>query len=160
MFGAIDNWLLDPTGLTPHGFCLLWQPGLIWTYAISDGVIALSYFSIPLALAAIARQRKDLVFRPLLWLFAAFIMLCGATHWLDIVTLWLPAYTLGDGQGRDRRGLAVHRLRAVAAAAAGADLPLARAIPGGERAIAGEPGAALPIAEDGDRRPAHRRHRA
>jgi len=30
-------------------------------------------------------------YRPLLWLFAAFILLCGATHWLDVVTLRVPA---------------------------------------------------------------------
>jgi signal transduction histidine kinase len=94
MFEALDQWLFNSTGLTAHGFCLLWQPGLIWTYAISDTGIALAYFSIPLALAVIARRRRDLVFRPLLWLFAAFILLCGATHWLDVLTLWVPAYGL------------------------------------------------------------------
>jgi signal transduction histidine kinase/CheY-like chemotaxis protein len=47
-----------------------------------------------LALVVIARRRSDLVFRPLLWLFAAFILLCGTTHWLDLVTLWVPAYGL------------------------------------------------------------------
>ncbi len=92
MFDAIDQWLFDSTGLTAHGFCLLWQPGLIWTYALSDTGIALAYFSIPVALAVIARRRSDLVFRPLLWLFAAFILLCGTTHWFDILTLWVPAY--------------------------------------------------------------------
>jgi signal transduction histidine kinase len=94
MLDALDNWLFNSTGLTAHGFCLLWQPGLIWTYAASDALIALSYFTIPLALAEIARRRSDLVFRPLLWLFAAFILLCGTTHWLDILTLWVPAYGL------------------------------------------------------------------
>jgi signal transduction histidine kinase/CheY-like chemotaxis protein len=94
MLNALDQWLFDSTGLTAHGYCLLWEPGLIWTYAISDAGIALAYFSIPAALVTIARQRRDLVFRPLLWLFAAFILLCGATHWLDVVTLWVPAYGL------------------------------------------------------------------
>jgi len=94
MFSALSQWLFDSSGLTPHGFCLLWEPGLIWTYAISDTAIAIAYFSIPLALAVIARRRRDLVFRPLLWLFAAFILLCGTTHWLDLLTLWLPAYGL------------------------------------------------------------------
>jgi signal transduction histidine kinase len=94
MFKVLDQWLFDSTGLTAHGFCLLWEPGLIWTYAISDTGIALAYFSIPLALAVIARRRRDLVFRPLLWLFAAFILLCGTTHWLDLLTLWVPAYGL------------------------------------------------------------------
>jgi len=92
MFAAIDQWLFDSTGLTAHGFCLLWQPGLIWTYALSDAGIALAYFSIPVMLGIIARKRRDLVFRPLLLMFAAFILLCGTTHWLDILTLWVPAY--------------------------------------------------------------------
>jgi signal transduction histidine kinase len=89
------GWLFDPSGLTPHGFCLLWEPGLIWTYALSDAMIGLAYFSIPAALIVVARRRSDLVFRPLLWLFAAFILLCGTTHWLDLLTLWVPAYGLG-----------------------------------------------------------------
>jgi signal transduction histidine kinase/ActR/RegA family two-component response regulator len=95
MFNVLSNWLFDPSGLTAHGFCLLWEPGLIWTYALSDAGIALAYFSIPVALGVIARRRRDLVFRPLLFLFAAFILLCGATHWLDLVTLWVPVYGLG-----------------------------------------------------------------
>jgi PAS domain S-box-containing protein len=86
------SWLLDPAGLTPHGFCLLWQPGLIWTYTVSDIGIGLAYFSIPIALAIFARRRSDLVFRPIFWLFAAFILLCGTTHFLDVLTLWVPAY--------------------------------------------------------------------
>ncbi len=86
---SLADWLFDSSGLTPHGFCLLWEPGLIWTYALSDTVIGLAYFSIP-----VARRRGDLVFRPVLWLFAAFILLCGATHWLDLLTLWFPAYGL------------------------------------------------------------------
>jgi len=94
MAAALANWLLDPSGLTPHGFCLLWQPGLIWTYAASDTGIGLAYFTIPVALAVFARRRRDLVYGRIVWLFAAFILLCGATHWLDVVTLWLPAYGL------------------------------------------------------------------
>ena len=65
---------------------------MIWTYALSDAGIAFAYFSIPVALEFIARRRRDLVFRPLLFLFAAFILLCGATHWIDVATLWVPIY--------------------------------------------------------------------
>lgn len=94
MVSELTAWLRDPVGLTPHGFCLLWEPGLIWTYAVSDSVIALAYFTIPAALAVLAHRRRDLVFRPLFWLFAMFILLCGTTHLLDVVTLWLAAYRL------------------------------------------------------------------
>ena len=94
MLDKLANWLFDPAGLTPHGFCLLWDPELIWTYAVSDVGIGVAYFSIPLVLAIVARRRRDLVFRPLFWLFASFILLCGTTHFLDLATLWLPLYGL------------------------------------------------------------------
>jgi signal transduction histidine kinase/CheY-like chemotaxis protein len=93
MLSAFSAWLFGD-GLQPHGFCLLWEPGLIWLYAVSDVVIGLAYFTIPLGLVVVGRRRSDLVFRPMLWLFAAFILLCGATHWLDVVTLWTPVYGL------------------------------------------------------------------
>ncbi|MBY0612431.1 MAG: response regulator [Beijerinckiaceae bacterium] len=94
MLSALSDWLFKSSDLTPHGFCLSWDPALIWTYAVSDAVIALAYFSIPIALAVLAEKRADLVFRPVLWLFAAFILLCGTTHWLDLFTLWVPLYEL------------------------------------------------------------------
>jgi PAS domain S-box-containing protein len=84
--------LLAPSGLTPHGFCLAWEPGLIWLYAISDSLIAISYYSIPIALLVVVRQRRDLAYPWVLWLFAAFIMACGTTHVFDSLTLWVPAY--------------------------------------------------------------------
>ena len=92
MLDTVAHWLYDPNGLTPHGFCLLWEPGLLWTHALSDIAIAIAYFSIPAALVVVARSRKDLMFRPVFWLFAAFILLCGTEHILEVVTLWIPAY--------------------------------------------------------------------
>ena len=86
--------LFNPSGLTPHGFCLLWQPGLIWLHALSDLLTGLAYFSIPAALVVFARRRRDLAFGGMFWLFAAFILACGATHFLAIVTLWVPLYLL------------------------------------------------------------------
>ncbi len=93
---AILSGLFDPSALSPHGFCLLWEPGLIWLHAVSDAVIGLSYFSIPLALLYFVRRRPDLEFGWILWLFAAFILACGTTHFMAIITLWIPVYWL-DG---------------------------------------------------------------
>ena len=94
MLNAVAQWLYQPDGLTPHGFCLLWEPGLLWAHAASDVAIALAYFSIPAVLAVVAKRRQDLMFRPLFWLFAAFILLCGAEHLSEVLTLWVPAYGL------------------------------------------------------------------
>jgi PAS domain S-box-containing protein len=89
---AFLDQVFGAAGLTPHGFCLAWQPGLIWLHAISDILIALAYYSIPLALGVFARRRSDLAFSWMLWLFAAFITACGTTHALGALTLWVPAY--------------------------------------------------------------------
>jgi signal transduction histidine kinase/ActR/RegA family two-component response regulator len=88
--------LSQPSGLTPHGFCLLWDPGLIWLHAASDSLIMIAYYSIPLALIHFVRRRRDVAFSWIFWLFAAFILACGTTHLMSIVTLWEPLYWL-DG---------------------------------------------------------------
>ncbi len=36
------RWLFDPSGLTPHGSCLIWEPWLIWTHAVADIAIGLT----------------------------------------------------------------------------------------------------------------------
>jgi len=89
---SIWDWLLNPAGLTAHGFCLSWAPGLVGLHAGSDAVVGLAYFSIPLALGSFARQRKDLRYGWVLYLFVAFILACGTTHLMSILTLWVPAY--------------------------------------------------------------------
>jgi len=94
VLGAAGRWLIEPSGLTPHGFCLLWQPGLIWLHAVSDAVTGFAYFTIPLGLGMFVSRRKDLVFRPIFGLFAAFIVLCGTVHLLELLTLWVPVYRL------------------------------------------------------------------
>jgi len=90
--GAIWDWLINPSGLTPHGFCLSWAPGLVATHVIADALIGLSYFSIPLAIAAFVRQRPDIRYSWVAYLFVAFILACGTTHLWAILTLWFPAY--------------------------------------------------------------------
>ncbi|MES2498015.1 MAG: response regulator [Pseudomonadota bacterium] len=78
----------------PHGYCLLWDPWLIWTMAISDALIALAYFSIPVALVVFVRKRRDVAFGGVFWLFALFITACGLTHAAALWNLWNGAYAL------------------------------------------------------------------
>lgn len=80
--------------LLPHGLCLNWKPGLLALHVLSDGIIALSYFSIPFGIAYFVSRRTDLEYRWMFILFAAFILACGTTHLLDIWTLWHPDYLL------------------------------------------------------------------
>jgi signal transduction histidine kinase/ActR/RegA family two-component response regulator len=78
----------------PHGHCYLWKPELVGLHIVSDSLIALAYYSIPLTLIYFVRQRKDLPFNWIFLLFGAFIVACGTTHLMEIWTLWHPNYWL------------------------------------------------------------------
>lgn len=84
--------LLDTRMLSPHGFCLLWKPELLWTHVVSDALIGLAYMTIPVTLAVILLRRKDIPFGGIVWAFALFITACGFTHFMSIWTLWNPDY--------------------------------------------------------------------
>src|SRR5271166_4820426 len=77
-----------------HGYCYLWQPGIIWLHAISDSIIALSYYVIPLTLVYFVRKRRDLPFHWMFLMFGIFIFSCGTTHLMEVWTLWHGTYRL------------------------------------------------------------------
>ncbi len=87
---------LGRSGFLPHGYCFQWSSGLLWTLVVADVLIALAYFSIPLAIWHYVRRRRadlgKLGWVP--WLFVGFITACGVTHLLDVWTLWVPDYRL------------------------------------------------------------------
>ncbi len=91
---GINNFLFEQTPFLPHGVCLDWRPDLIALHAASDLGIFLAYATIPAALLYFARERRDLVYKPIFYLFAAFILACGATHAFGVITLWEPVYGL------------------------------------------------------------------
>jgi two-component system, cell cycle sensor histidine kinase and response regulator CckA len=86
--------ILTPQGFEPHGYCFLWTRPLLWLYIVSDSLITLSYYSIPIALIYFVRKRRDLPFRQVVLLFAVFIVACGTTHLMALWTLWSPLYWL------------------------------------------------------------------
>src|SRR5262245_52570326 len=88
------NAYLSSHEFMPHGHCFLWRPDVLWLRVGADAAIASAYFSIPLALIYLVRRRKDLAFGKVFVLFAVFILGCGATHIMDIVTVWQPIYQL------------------------------------------------------------------
>ena len=85
---------IAPPGFMPHGYCISWNTGLIAALVIGNLLIAIAYFTIPLVIMRFIRQRSDIDFRHLHWLFAAFIVTCGITHLLHVVELWYPVYYL------------------------------------------------------------------
>jgi two-component sensor histidine kinase len=88
------SWIFSTDALQPHGFCVLWRPDLVWSHAGADAVIAAAYFTIPIFLVTLLKRRRDIQFSWAFVAFATFILLCGATHVMNIVALWVPVYGL------------------------------------------------------------------
>lgn len=78
----------------PHGFCYLWDRGLIWLHLVSDVLIAAAYFSIPITLLYFVRKKRDLPFHSMFLLFGLFIVACGSTHLMEVWNLWHANYWL------------------------------------------------------------------
>ena len=77
----------------PHGHCYQWDPAILWTSVISDSLIAAAYIAIPFTLIfQIMRKRHDLPFNWIFVCFGLFIVACGFTHVMEIVTVWRPHY--------------------------------------------------------------------
>ncbi|RIK98800.1 MAG: hybrid sensor histidine kinase/response regulator [Proteobacteria bacterium] len=77
----------------PHGHCYLWQPGLVGLHFVSDSLIGLAYLSISATLLYFVTQARDEI--PFSWVFlafGAFILACGATHFMEVWTMWTPSY--------------------------------------------------------------------
>jgi PAS domain S-box-containing protein len=76
----------------PHGHCYFWQPQLVSLHVLSDSLVALAYYSIPVTLIYFVSHREDIPFPWIFWLFGAFIIACGTTHLMEVWTLWHPNY--------------------------------------------------------------------
>ena len=76
----------------PHGYCFEWRPDVLFLHVVSDACIGFAYYCIPLVLVYFIRKRKDLPFPGILWLFSAFILLCGTSHLMSILVIWHPVY--------------------------------------------------------------------
>lgn len=84
-------------GFMPHGFCMQWRPELLNLHVWSDVAIALAYFSIPAMIIYYLRRRTAIADIPFVYLmigamFACFIVFCGLSHVMGLITIWKPWY--------------------------------------------------------------------
>jgi PAS domain S-box-containing protein len=94
IFGKTGAWANRPSEFMPHGYCYLWNPRIVWLHVISDGLITLSYYAIPVILVYFIRKNKDLPFNGIFWMFGGFILACGTTHFMEIWNVWHGNYLL------------------------------------------------------------------
>jgi PAS domain S-box-containing protein len=78
----------------PHGYCYLWDPQILWLNVISDGLITLSYYTIPVILIYFINKNRNIPFNRIFWMFGTFILACGTTHLMEIWNVWHGNYML------------------------------------------------------------------
>ncbi|PWU00849.1 MAG: hypothetical protein C5B51_24220 [Terriglobia bacterium] len=88
------QWLFD-TNFMAHVYCYRQDPGLVGLHFWSDLSIGAAYVAISLTLAYLVRSAKREI--PFSWMFLAFgtfIIACGGTHLMEVLTLRTPVYWL------------------------------------------------------------------
>src|SRR6266550_7631413 len=81
------------TDFLPHLYCYLRNPALVWTHVVADSLIGIAYFAISITLGyLIYKGWHDIPFQGLLTAFGLFILACGCTHLVEVVTVWVPVY--------------------------------------------------------------------
>lgn len=86
--------LFDSTDWPARWNCGTWSDFHGWLFIISDLLVWSAYFAIPLIIMRYISKRHDARFFRLYFLFAGFILACGATHLFDAVTFWYPYYRI------------------------------------------------------------------
>jgi PAS domain S-box-containing protein len=84
---------LRGSAFLPHLYCYLGNGPLTWTHVTSDLLIGCSYVAISCTLLYIVRQsQKNIPFHWMILAFGLFIVACGGTHFMEVVTIWKPYY--------------------------------------------------------------------
>lgn len=81
--------------LMPHAVCWRQDQNLIWTMAITNAITFLSYVTICGTLFYLARKTGGAIKRDWAFFligFGIFIVACGSTHLMEVITTWIPAF--------------------------------------------------------------------
>jgi signal transduction histidine kinase len=87
--------MFDSNLLMPHAVCWASDPKLIWTMVVTNLVTFLSYLSIAWTLLFLFRRTKRIIAADWAYFvvgFALFILACGSTHLLKVITTWVPIF--------------------------------------------------------------------
>jgi signal transduction histidine kinase len=87
--------MIQSVSLMPHAVCWAADPQLIWTMVVTNAVTFVSYLTICFTLLGLMRRTKVVIARDWRYFlvgFALFIVACGATHLMEVVTTWSPLF--------------------------------------------------------------------
>ena len=87
--------MFKSNSLMPHAVCWAADPRLIWTMVVTNMVTFLSYLAIAATLVYMVRRTSRVIARDWGYFcvgFALFILACGSTHLLEVITTWTPIF--------------------------------------------------------------------
>jgi len=76
----------------PHGYCFLWNPLVLWLNVISDSLIVLAYYCIPIVLIYIVRKAAPTFLSTGFSGCSAASPGCGTTHLMEVWNIWHASY--------------------------------------------------------------------
>ena len=103
--------MFDHVSLMPHAVCWAAAPRLIWTMVVANSITFLSYVSICVTLLVLVRRTGRVIARDWAYFligFALFIVACGSTHLMDVVTTWIPVFWIDAGANVVTAGLSAY----------------------------------------------------
>ena len=97
----MSEWIHPPDWMMPHGHCVRWSWGVLGPEVAGNFGIALTYACICLALWWIAARWRNDIERvagidgvQVVWLTTVIFAMCGLTHVMQVVTVWVPLFRL------------------------------------------------------------------
>ena len=92
--------MLEQLPLMPHAVCWAAAPRLIWTMVVTNFITFLSYVTICVTLLYLVARTRRVIARDWAYFvvgFALFIIACGSTHLLEVITTWNPIFWVDAG---------------------------------------------------------------
>lgn len=81
----------------PYGYCYSWNSSLIWTHALADALIGISFVSIVILLAASIKKIKDVDISTGIILFGITMGAAALTFFMDVWSIWNSSHWIEAG---------------------------------------------------------------
>lgn len=79
----------------PHGHCYFWEERILWPMVAGEIMHVIAYTGLAILIFVACLRplhNAPMWIKPFLFLFGCFIMTCGITHLIGVITIWEPHY--------------------------------------------------------------------
>ncbi|MEL6478321.1 MAG: ATP-binding protein [Pseudomonadota bacterium] len=88
------EFLFGTQGFTPHGYSLAWDPIVLKLHILADLLMVIAYVVIPALILSVLIKRREPELTSRALALVCFIVACGTSHLMGVVTIYYPLYAL------------------------------------------------------------------